>query len=88
MQVIRGLVLTTRNLSNQARFQSASTTCADRMRHTGDRVKAGREQDIREGRIVRMKERKGAGDKKGPEGRRWGCVSGGSGCVSECCVLS
>lgn len=86
MQVVRGLVfLTTRNLSNRARFQRA-----DRMRHTGDRVKAGRKQDSREGGIVRMKERKGAGDKKGPEGRRWGCVcrGGGSGCVSECCVLS
>lgn len=35
--------------------------------------RGGRKQDIGEGRIVRMQERKRAGDKKGPGGKKRGC---------------
>lgn len=90
MQIVRGPVLTKRNLFNRARFRSGSAECADRMRHADDRMRGGRKQDIGEGRIVRMQERKGAGDKKGPGagGGEAGVLGERSGCVSECCVLS
>lgn len=69
MQVVRSPVLTKRNLFNRARFQNGSSEHATPTNHTDDKMRGRMKQGIGQGRFVRMKVRKGAGDKMEPEGK-------------------